>query len=210
MQMENQSSSKSITDNDRKLIRDALIKQCDAKDGVADGLISDPLGCDFDPEMLACKGEKNNSCLAPEKAAAIKKAMGGPKTASGTQVYAGFLYDTGITNGPPFRGVLSPGPGIFGPATTDMTMDVAKEALAASPAARGFYVHEFDHLLRARGETDLLPRRQRPVVFAARYVRLLQEHGGCKWRSRRRVEVGPVLFRSRDEPLWRRPSAGSV
>ncbi len=70
----------SITDNDRKLITDALIKQCDAKDGIADGLISDPLACDFDPEMLACKGETNNSCLAPEKAAAIKKAMGGPKT----------------------------------------------------------------------------------------------------------------------------------
>ena len=120
-----------ITDNDRKLIRDALIKRCDAKDGLADGLISDPLACDFDPEMLACKGEKNDSCLAPEKAAAIKKAMEGPKTSSGTQVYAGFLYDTGIINGPPFRGLLSPGPGIFGPATTDMTMDVDKEALAA-------------------------------------------------------------------------------
>ena len=121
----------SITDADRKLIMDALMKRCDAKDGVADGLISDPLACDFDPEMLACKGGKNDSCLAPEKTAAIKKALGGPKTSSGTQVYAAFLYDTGITNGPPFRGLLSPGPGIFGPAPTDMTMDVDKEALAA-------------------------------------------------------------------------------
>jgi hypothetical protein len=119
-----------ITDDDRKLIKDALIKACDATDGIADGLISDPLGCDFDPETLACKGEKNDSCLAPEKAAAIKKAMGGPKTATETQVYAGFLYDTGIANGPPFRGLLSPGPGIFGRATTDMSMDVDKEALA--------------------------------------------------------------------------------
>ncbi len=119
-----------ITDNDRKLIKDALMKKCDAKDGLTDGLISDPLACDFDPEMLACHSEKNDSCLAPDKAAAIKKALGGPKTSSGTQVYAGFLYDTGITNGPPFRGLLSPGPGIFGPATTDMTMDVDKEALA--------------------------------------------------------------------------------
>src|SRR5438105_3598635 len=39
-----------ITDNDRKLIKDALTKRCDAKDGLVDGLISDPLGCDFDPE----------------------------------------------------------------------------------------------------------------------------------------------------------------
>ena len=68
-----------ITDNDRKLIKDALMKKCDAKDGLADGLISDPLACDFDPETLACKGEKNDSCLAPEKAAAIKKALGGPE-----------------------------------------------------------------------------------------------------------------------------------
>ena len=120
----------SITDNDRKLIKDALLSRCDAKDGVADGLISDPLGCDFDPQILACNGAKSDSCLAPEKAAAIKKALGGPKTSSGTQVYPGFLYDTGITSGPPFRGLLSPGPGIFGPATTDMTMEVDKEALA--------------------------------------------------------------------------------
>ena len=120
----------SITDNDRKLIKDALLNRCDAKDGVADGLISDPLGCDFDPEMLACKGAKSDACLAPEKAAAIKKALGGPKTSGGTQVYPGFLYDTGITGGAPFRGLLSPGPGIFGPATTDMTFDVDKEALA--------------------------------------------------------------------------------
>jgi hypothetical protein len=120
-----------ITDNDRKLIKDALIKKCDAKDGLADGLISDPLACDFDPETLACKGEKNDSCLAAETAAAIKKALGGPKTSNGTQVYAGFLYDTGITNGLPFRGLLSPGPGVFGPATTDMTIGVDKEALAA-------------------------------------------------------------------------------
>ena len=120
-----------ITDNDRRLIKDALMKQCDAKDGLADGLISDPLACDFDPEMLACKGDKHDSCLAPEKAAAIKKALGGPRTSSGAQVYAAFLYDTGITNGLPFRGLLSPGPGVFGPATTDMTMDVDNEALAA-------------------------------------------------------------------------------
>ena len=120
----------SITDNDRKLIKDGLLNRCDAKDGVADGMISDPLACDFDPEMLACKGAKSDSCLAADKAAAIKKALAGPKTSNGTQVYPGFLYDTGITDGPPFRGLLSPGPGLFGPAPTELTLDVDKEALA--------------------------------------------------------------------------------
>jgi Tannase and feruloyl esterase len=120
-----------ISDNDRKLVMDGLMKRCDAKDGIADGMISDPLACDFDAEMLACKGERDDSCLAPDKAAAIKKALAGPKTPGGTQVYPGFLYDTGITAGAPIRGLLSPGPGLFGPAPKDMTMDVAKEALVA-------------------------------------------------------------------------------
>jgi hypothetical protein len=119
-----------ITDNDRKLIMDALMNRCDAKDGVADTMISDPLACDFDPEMLACKGATSGSCLAPEKAAAIKKALAGPKTSGGAQVYPGFLYDAGIAGAPPFRGLLSPGPSIFGPAPTELTINVDKEALA--------------------------------------------------------------------------------
>ncbi len=121
--------SQAITDGDRKLIADALLKQCDAKDGVADNLISDPLGCDFDPTALTCKAGQSASCLTPEKVAAIRKAMGGPKTDRGVQVYPGFLYDTGITASGGIRGILSPGPGIFGPATTVMGVDVEKEAL---------------------------------------------------------------------------------
>ncbi len=123
--------AQAITDGDRKLIMNALLMQCDAKDGVTDGLISDPLACDFDPEVLACKDGKTDSCLEPKKVAAIKKALGGPKTSTGVQLYPGFLYDTGITASGPIRGLLSPGPGIFGPATTEMEVDVAKEALLA-------------------------------------------------------------------------------
>ena len=75
---------KFLTDADRKLFMDALMKQCDAKDGVADGMISDPLGCDFDPAVLACKPGQTDACIAPEKTTAIKKAFAGPKNAYGT------------------------------------------------------------------------------------------------------------------------------
>ncbi len=122
--------TQAITDNDRKLLMDALMKKCDGKDGLADGIISDPLGCDFDPAALTCQPGKDEACLSPEKVAAIKKAVGGPKTSGGVQAYPGFLYDTGITSGGPIRGILSPGPGIFGPATTAMAVEVEKEALA--------------------------------------------------------------------------------
>lgn len=122
--------SQAITDGDRKLIIEALLKRCDAKDGVADGIISDPLGCDFDPTMLTCEDGKAEGCLAAEKVAAIKKAFSGPRTSEGFQVYPGFLYDTGITAKSPIPGILTPGSGIFGPPTTAMEVDVEKEALA--------------------------------------------------------------------------------
>ena len=121
-----------ITDADRKLIMDALMKRCDAKDGIADGMISDPLACDFDPETLACKKGQSDSCLAPDKAAAIKKAIAGPKTATASRCIPAYLYDAGITPGPPTPGLLVPGPGIFGPAPTAMEIDVDKDALTAS------------------------------------------------------------------------------
>jgi hypothetical protein len=122
--------AQAVSDGDRKVLMDGLLKQCDARDGVADNLIADPLGCAFDPAALTCKAGQSGSCLVAEKVSAIKKAMGGPKTDRGLQVYPGFLYDTGIIAATGIRGVLSPGPGIFGPATTAMDVDVEKEALA--------------------------------------------------------------------------------
>ena len=53
--------AQAISDADRKLITDALLQKCDAKDGVTDGIVSDPLGCDFDPAALTCKEGKSES-----------------------------------------------------------------------------------------------------------------------------------------------------
>ena len=129
-------------------------------------MISDPLGCDFDPAMLACKKGKKEACLAPEKVAAVKKAVGGPKTSEGVQVYPGFLYDTGITASGPIRGILSPGAGVFGPATTAMEVDVEKEASHGHPAARGLDLNKSDDFLGTWWKADLLPWRQRSVVLS--------------------------------------------
>jgi feruloyl esterase len=124
---------KFMTDSDRKLFMDALMTQCDAKDGVADGMIFDPLGCDFDPAVLACGSGQSDACIAPEKIAAIKKAFSGPKNVYGTQVYPGFLYDAGIATTGPVPGLLAlRANGIFGPYPTATEIDVDKEALHAS------------------------------------------------------------------------------
>ena len=126
-------TDKFLTEADRKLFMDALMKRCDAKDGVADGMISDPMGCDFDPAALACKSGQSDGCIAPEKVAAIKKAFAGPKNSYGTQVYPGFLYDAGIAETGMIPGLLALGArGIFGtyPAATEI--DVDKEILHIS------------------------------------------------------------------------------
>jgi len=124
---------KFLTGADRTIFMDALMKQCDAKDGVADGMISDPLGCDFDPAALSCKPGQSDGCIAPEKIAAIKKAFAGPTNKYGTQVYPGFLYDAGIIMKGPVPGLLALGKnGLIGPYTTATELDVDKAALHAS------------------------------------------------------------------------------
>jgi feruloyl esterase len=124
---------KFLSTSERKLFMDSLMRTCDARDGVADGMIFDPMGCDFDPAVLACNAGQNEGCIAPEKIGAIKKAFAGPKNLHGTQVYPGFLYDAGVASTGFVPGLLAMGQrGIFGPYPTATEIDVDKEALNAS------------------------------------------------------------------------------
>jgi len=124
---------KFLTEKDRQIFMDGLMRQCDARDGVADGMIFDPIGCDFDPAVLACKSGEADTCIAPEKIAAIKIAFAGPTNAYGSQVYPGFLYDAGIASTTGISGLLALSKnGLFGPYTTATELDVDSVALHAS------------------------------------------------------------------------------
>ncbi len=95
-----------LSDGDRKLVIDGLLKACDALDGTKDGLIFAVQGCRFDPAVLACSGAKTESCLTADQIGAVKKAMAGPKASDGRQVYPGYYYDTGLTATRGLPGVL--------------------------------------------------------------------------------------------------------
>ena len=60
-----------------KLVHDAVLAACDALDGVADGLVSDPVGCKtrFKVEALRCPANAvtpNDACLSPAQVQSVQ------------------------------------------------------------------------------------------------------------------------------------------
>ena len=55
------------------VIQKAALAQCDALDGVKDGVIEDPRACHFDPSVLLCKGAESPDCLTRPQIEAIEK-----------------------------------------------------------------------------------------------------------------------------------------
>jgi hypothetical protein len=71
-------------------IEAAALAQCDARDGVKDGVIDDPPRCHFDPDVLACQGAETDACLTAPQLAALKRVYEGPHNGKGEQLYPGF------------------------------------------------------------------------------------------------------------------------
>ena len=72
-------------------IAGAVLAQCDKLDGLADGLLSDPRQCRFDPAVLRCAAGETNACLTDPQIAALRAIYRGPRTPDGKQIYFGFL-----------------------------------------------------------------------------------------------------------------------
>lgn len=121
-----------LSESDKKLVIDALLKRCDVKDGVEDGMIFHTSGCDFDPMTLVCSGPKAEGCLSAAQAGAIKKGFAGPKDSRGMPVYPGFFFDTGVAAQTGIPGLLNPGPSPVGPREPPTRQDVDREAIEAA------------------------------------------------------------------------------
>ena len=90
--------SRALTPEDLHLVANAVVKACDAKDGLTDGIINDYKACHFDPAVLTCKGPKTQSCLSAPQVTALKNLMAGPHDSHGQPLYAPFPYDAGIAD----------------------------------------------------------------------------------------------------------------
>ncbi|KAJ7509447.1 tannase and feruloyl esterase [Mycena galericulata] len=58
-----------------KLVAAEVLAQCDALDGVRDGIITEPDACDFRPEALVCRDGRTEKCLTPPQVEALRKFM---------------------------------------------------------------------------------------------------------------------------------------
>jgi feruloyl esterase len=72
-------------------IAQAVLAQCDVQDGLADGLVSDPRQCRFNPDKLRCTDKESDACLTAPQIAALRAIYQGARTSKGKQIYFGFL-----------------------------------------------------------------------------------------------------------------------
>lgn len=78
-----------LSRDDLELVHNAALRKCDMDDGVKDGIIGNPLACNFDPGELVCKSEKNSKCITRAQADAVKKVYSGPTNSKGEKLYTG-------------------------------------------------------------------------------------------------------------------------
>jgi feruloyl esterase len=128
-------TGRAFSDADRRAVIDGLLAACDGADGLRDGIVSDPLGCKFNPGSLRCAGTKVEGCLSGAQLEALAKAFAGPKDSKGRQVYPGFPFDTGIAATQGIPGLLAGSMNPVGPrfTATEMNVDERAERAAADP-----------------------------------------------------------------------------
>jgi len=90
----NATPASAIPSSKYPLIHQAVLASCDAKDGVADGVLENPGACSFDPKVLQCSGQDDSACLTA------------PQVESATRMYAGAKHPS--TKAPVLPG-LAPG-----------------------------------------------------------------------------------------------------
>ncbi len=82
-------------------IHDTVLKACDALDGVKDGLIENPMACNFDTKSLLCKNGDAADCLTvPQLDALNKLASGAVNPRTGQNFYPGWPVATKQFPGP--------------------------------------------------------------------------------------------------------------
>ncbi|KAI0349705.1 feruloyl esterase-like protein [Trametes cingulata] len=74
----------------RNVIKPEVMRQCDALDGVTDGIINDPRLCDFQPELLRCRPKQDPStCLNADQIQVLRRVYADYYETDQTYVFGG-------------------------------------------------------------------------------------------------------------------------
>ena len=129
--------TKLLTADVRKTLVDGLLDQCDALDGLKDGMIENVAQCHFQASRLVCKGGRTTGCIGQPLADTLERGLAGPKDKAGYAIYAPVPFDTGTVALP--TGYLPSGvPGPLGPASkaTSIDLDARVHAVRADAMQR--------------------------------------------------------------------------
>jgi hypothetical protein len=91
--------SRAFSDAQLETIANAVTAECDALDGLADGMINGFAACGFEPASLRCPASNASSgaaCLSDAQVTALQDIFGGARNSRGESLYGAFTYDTGI------------------------------------------------------------------------------------------------------------------
>ena len=176
------------------LIHNAVLEACDARDGVKDGIVDDPTRCQFDPEVLACKGADSSACLtAPQVEAARRIYSGVANSRTKEQIFPGL--EPGSELG---WAVMARAAGVRDRAGTFQVRGVQRSELGLSDAqlrqrhrARresGQRHHQCDRseseaIFRARRKAAAISRLERLADRAAEQRQLLQDGLRTHWAA---------------------------
>jgi feruloyl esterase len=83
-------SSTFVSSSQWALVHSDVLKQCDQLDRSADGILEDPLQCNYDPSGLTCpEGATNTTCLTPTQVNTVRRVYEPLLDDKGDLVYPG-------------------------------------------------------------------------------------------------------------------------
>lgn len=175
------------------LLYDSVIRDCDGLDGLADGIVSNPEGCHFEPEQLRCPNgdDIGPTCLSDRQIKAVK-AISSPwewpyEVASGERSYPGFPFLSGADMRTPLLGWGTTPPSTPMPLTSGygmqywdqwvkyfLTRDPTRDSLSMAPDRPGQWMERISELSQVQdiNDADLRP-------FARSGGKLLLMHGAA-------------------------------
>jgi len=120
----------------------AVLAQCDSQDGLVDGLVDLPEGCEFNPTVLTCPAGDAPDCLTLAQTEAVAQVYAGPGDSAGTQLHRGPL--PGGEDGGSGWELWITGPGPFGVPIGFLVQDGFMRFFAFADAGYNPMTFDFD------------------------------------------------------------------